>query len=770
MFRNFLVSAFRNLRKDALVSGISILGLSTGMAVALLIIVYVIKELSYDRFEQSDRIYRVELMQSSDQSPKWAISHYQSVKHIAERSAGIEEVMFYKKRFQKAWVESGGDKFFEADMVVSNAPIVSFTDLRLLRGNGAEALKNPHEVILSQSYATKYFKGDDPMGKILKIDTASYLVTGVFETTKPSHLSANLIMTEPESADLRWLHTYIKLKEGFTPEEVKKDINALAPELSEVFYNDTEYDLVSIRDIHFKSTSKYQLAIGGNLDTVYILLGIGILILTIASINFVNLTAAVFLKASKESGVRMVLGSNRGQLYLRYFIQSGLTLLIAAVLAGLIFSVITPLANQALGLSLKFSELNLQWVLLVGGLLCFLLLATNALPALRTTRLNQHEVKRHNRTGMYVLMVLQLVIAIVLVVSAFVVRDQVQYLQEKDLGFGEDPVLFVTIDNQNLWTQTTSLRKRFEQHPAILHSSSIMGAPGDGAMMGNQNAWAEGMAPGENVFMPLYAGEEQFVETLGLNVIEGNGFEVGVNANDSITGLLVNETAVRQFGWEDPIGKRMVISGSPCRVVGVLEDFHFLDLHQPIGPLAVMFQPDNYNIALRINRNAIGAALDFIEKQWKTIDAENPFSYFFLDENFQKQYEGEARLIKVLNVLTVLALSICAIGVFGLVLMIMEERVKEIGIRKVLGANLYQLIFLLNKKVLLLILLANGLAWPIAYFLGTGWLQSFAYRVPFDFFILLIALVIIAVIVLSTISFHSIKSALRNPVETLRHE
>lgn len=770
MLKNFVISALRNLRREGVVSGISIIGLASGLAVALLIILYVLKEFSYDRFEQSDRIYRLELKQISDQSPKWAISHHSTVKDIALRSPDIEDVMFFKRLFQVARVRVGDQEFFEENVAVSNSTFVSFTDINVVKGNKDEMLKNPREVILSEDYALKYFKEEEPIGKLIEVDTATFLVSGVFTSTTPSHLASDIIISERKDADLRWIFTYLKLRQGADPVKVLNEINSNAPELSGVFYNDTEYNLVNIQDIHFKSTAKYQLSAGGNIDTVYILLVIGILILAIASINFINLTSAIFIKATKESAIRTILGSSKGQLFQRFFIQSGLLLLISTMLGVLLFIMIMPIANESLNLELQFHELDLTWIGAAGIGLIGVFFITNILPSLKPAQGNKSEVLVKKRTGMHALLVFQFSIAVVLIVGTFLVRDQLGYMIEKYLGYGDDAVLFVTFDDQSLWTKTTEFRKRFESHPAVLFTSSIMGAPGDAAMMGNQNAWAEGMTQGENIFLPLYAGEEEFVETLGLNVIQGSGFNEGVNASDSISGLLINETAVKQFGWDDAIGKRMMISGSPCRVVGVVEDFHFLDLHQPIGPLAVMFQPNNYNIAVRINSEGLTSAMEFIEEEYKKMDPAHPFNAFFLEENFQKQYESEARLIQVLNVLSVLAISICAIGILGMVLMIMDERTKEIGIRKVLGASLYQIVFLLNKKVLTLLAIANLVAWPLAYFLGDNWLQSFAYRTNIDLTIFLIASVIVLVIVLVTISFHSVKSALRNPVETLRYE
>ncbi|MEO9484236.1 MAG: ABC transporter permease [Ekhidna sp.] len=770
MFKNFIVSAIRSIRRQGVVSGISIFGLACALSVSLLIILYVVKEFSYDKFEQSSQIYRLELKQISDQSPKWAISHYNTVKEISSRSLDITEVMFYKKRFQVTKVQVEDKKFYERNVVVSNSQFASFTDLKMLYGDKKKVLTNPNEVILSKDYAEKYFGNGDVLGQVIVVDTASYLVSGVFETTKPSHLSADVIISESENVDLRWLHTYIKIREGADLAQVLDDINNNAPELSGVFYNDTEYDIINIQDIHFKSTSKFQLGAGGNIDTVNVLLGIGILILVIASINFINLTSAVFAKAEKESAIRRVLGSSKLQLLHRFFVQSGLLLMVSIFLGIGFFLLMTPMANNALDLKLDYNELNFSWLSLAVLAMVIVFAFTNVLTITWRSKENSSQLIEKKQVGMNFLMVFQFASAIMLIVGTFLVRDQLNYLHNKYLGYGDDALLFVTLDDQSLWTNTTEFRKRFEAHPAVLYTSSIMGAPGDPSMMGNQNAWAEGMAQGENIFIPLYAGEEEFVETMGLNLIAGSNFNQGVNANDSIAGILVNETAVQQFGWEEPIGKRMRISESPCRVVGVVEDFHFLDLHQPIGPLVIVFRPNNHNIAVRINRNGLDSALDFIEEEWKGIDQEHPFNYFFLKENFERQYQSEARLIQVLNALSVLALAICAIGILGMVILIMDERTKEIGVRKVLGASIYQIILLLNKKVLILLITANIIAWPFAYYLGNNWLQSFAYRTNIGVMVFLIASVIIVSIVLITISFHSVKLALKNPVESLRHE
>ncbi len=770
MFKNFLISAFRNIRREGIVSGISITGMAFGLSVSLLILMYVFKEFSYDQFSASDRIYRLELKQISDQSPKWAISHHATVKDIQVRSSQIEEVMFFKKKFQVTRVKAGDQDFFEKVVAISNEAFVEFTDLKIQNGSAEGMLGSPYQAILSQEYAKRYFNDTDPVGQLIEVDTASYLVTGVFRTTKPTHLSADVVVSEPESADLRWLFTYLKLKEGADVSEVLEEINGKAPELEGVFYNDTEYDLINIGDIHFESTSKFQLGTKGNRETVYVLLGIGLLILTIACINFINLTSAVFVKVSKEAAIRKVLGSSKGQLFQRYFIQSGILLGLSILIGTLFFVVVAPIANNTLGLNMRPSEFSYQWVLYLIVLLGLVFFVTNILPAIRSSQLDKPDDVNHKRSGMHFLMVFQFCIAIILIVGTFLVRDQMDYLHNRYLGYGDDALLFVQMDDQSLWAKSTEYRKRFEGHPSVLYTSSIMGAPGDPSMMGNQNAWAEGMALGENVFLPLYAGEEEIVETLGLTVINGHGFEFGVNASDTVSAILVNETAAKEFGWDDPIGKRMRISGNECRVVGVVEDFHFLDLHEPIGPLVIAYSQNNYNIAVRINRNGLASALEFIEKQWEGIDPVHPFNSFFLEENFERQYQSEDRLKQVLNVLTALALIICSIGILGMVLMIMDQRTKEIGIRKVLGANIVQILTLLNKNVFILVVISNLIAWPLAYLLGKNWLQSFAYRTELNVMIFLIAGIIVCVLVLITVSYHSIKSALRNPVETLKYE
>ncbi len=341
--------------------------------------------------------------------------------------------------------------------------------------------------------------------------------------------------------------------------------------------------------------------------------------------------------------------------------------------------------------------------------------------------------------------------------GTLVVNNQLELLKNRKLGYGDDKILIVELADRNLWNSSTSFLNYFAQNPDIVSSSTIMGAPGDPGMMGNQNAWAEGMEPNENIFLPLYAGDESILETLGLEMVEGRNFSNGIMNGDSARYIIVNESAVKQFGWTESVGKKMIISGDEWTVLGVVKDFHFLSLHQSIGPLGIQLQYNNYLLALRINKHKIPETLSFIEEQWKNIDPSRPMSSFFISENFQRQYTNEARLNKILTILMVLSIVISSVGALGIILLMLDERLKEISIRKALGAGIKDILLVLNKKVLSAVLIGNVVAWPLGFYLGEEWLATFAYKTSISFSVMFLAGFISLCIVILTLSYHTIK-------------
>ncbi|MCE7990504.1 MAG: FtsX-like permease family protein [Roseivirga sp.] len=775
MLRNYIQISFRSLRKDGLLSIINLSSLAIGISASLIIFIYVSNELSYDKFSTANRTYRLELRQKSDQSPKWAISPLDWTYKYAGRISGIQDFAHVDTYRGNTSVRIGDQEFFEDNIFRSNETIIELLDLEVGGPLSDGKLSGPKKVILSQSHAVKYFGSADPLGEFINIDGEDgFVVTGVFKMTKPSHIKPDMIVSKQiVKEDVGWFYNYIRLVPGTQPAAIEVQINEMASELQETFFNDTEYALIPMDEVYFHSKSKYQLSAGGDLTSVYVFSTIGFMILIVTLINSINLTSATLLRRSQEAAMRKVLGSAKRQLICRFLSETGMITLAAYLLAFIIAYNLLPVVNQTLGLDLSFNTSGFM-VLMIALIFAVAGVIASIFPALRLTKQNLVTAVKSNKTKRAVspLILFQFVISTVLIVGTFLVKDQLKFLRNRDLGYGTDRILFINALAPNLMSKSSEYVKRFEQHPSVLYTATSMGAPGDPAMMGNQNAWAEGMAADENIFLPLYSGDEYFVETMGLTVVAGKGFSEGANdgANGTSRSVLINEAAVRQFGWEDALGKRVKISGNDHTVIGVVSDFHFLSLQNSVGPLAISYGQNQYMMAIRMRADNVPATMKFVEEQWEAIEPNKPMDAFFLTENFDRQYAHEDRLDLILNVLTGIALVISAIGTLAMVMLMAEQRIKEIGIRKVLGASMPALLLTLNRQMIGVLLLANLIAWPVSYYLAQEWLNTFAYAIEPGFGAFVMAAVITLMVCAASLGYHSLRVARANPVDTLKCE
>lgn len=775
MLRNYIQISFRSLRKDGLLSVINLSSLAIGISASLIIFIYVSNELSYDKFSTANRTYRLELRQRSDQSPKWAISPLDWSYKYAGRISGIQDFAHVDTYQGNTSVKIGDQEFFEDNIFRSNETIIQLLDLKIYGPVSDNRLRGPKKVMLSRSFAIKYFGRTDPIGEFINIGGEDgFVVTGVYRMTKPSHIKPDMIVSkEIVKEEVGWLYNYIRLVPGTQPADIEQQINEIATELQETFFNDTEYALIPMDGVYFHSKSKYQLSAGGDLNSVYVFSTIGFMILIVTLINSINLTSATLLRRSQEAAMRTVLGSAKRQLVYRFLPETGMITLAAYLLAFIIAYNLLPVVNQNLGLDLSFSSSGFM-VLMIAVIFAMAGLIASVFPALRLTKQSLTAAMKTNKGKRAVspLILFQFIISTILIVGTFLVKDQLKFLRNRDLGYGTDKILFINALAPNLMPKSSDYVKRFEAHPSVLYTATSMGAPGDPAMMGNQNAWAEGMAADENIFLPLYSGDEHFVETMGLTVVAGKGFSEGANdgTNGSSRSVLINEAAMRKFGWEDAIGKRMKISGNDHTVIGVLADFHFLSLQNSVGPLAISYGKNQYMMAIRMRADNLQATMAFIDEQWESIEPNKPMDAFFLTENFDRQYGHEDRLDLILNVLTGIALVISAIGTLAMVMLMAEQRIKEIGIRKVLGASTPSLLLVLNRQMIGVLLLTNLIAWPLSYYLAQEWLNTFAYAIKPGFGAFALAAVITLVVCAAALGYHSLRVARANPVDTLKCE
>lgn len=815
MFKNNVVIGLRNLRRHKGYASINILGLAVGFAACLLIISYVRYEFSYDGFhEQADRIYRVNLKASvSGNDLDWGQTaapvvvamqaEYPEVEHAVRfvpgsGSSDVGEVVAYEdRRFHE-------ERFWFADSTVFDV----FT-FPLLKGDPETALMRPNTVVLTQAMAQKYFAHDDPIGKVLRLNNETdYEVTGVLAPLPaPSHIEFDFLaslQSLPVSRSTVWLTThgmsYILLREGAHYQELEAKFPQMvekyaATQLEETFGQPLAelaeagtqlgYYLDPLTGLYLQSETLSNLRTG-NIDQLYILLMVAGIILLIACINFINLSTARSANRAREVGVRKALGSQRNQLVGQFLSESVLLSFMALGIALILAQLALPVFNDLTGASLSILGdasfmMTLASVVLGVGLLsglypAFVLSAFKAVDVLKGAR----HAGAGRSTMRSSLVVVQFSTAVLLLIGTGIVFNQLSYMQDKQLGFNGDQVVVLPISQADaMWQRYEAFRTDLLQHSDVVAIAASNALPGGAFPL--HVFTPEGAPEGTLSSLRQATVSSAFLEMLEMEVVTGRGFSEEVTA-DERESALINEAAAKQFGWnaETAVGKhvsRSIQGEIEFRtIVGVVKDFHFDSLHERIGPLILMAGGDTaagsvYNyVSVRIRPERIPETLAFLERTWTTYEPGVPYQYSFLDEDFAKVYEADQRAGKIFGYATVLAIMIACLGLFGLAAFITEQRTKEIGVRKVLGASVAGIVVLLSKDFLKLVGLAFIVAVPVAYFAMTRWLESFAYRIEIGPALFLLTGGLVLLIAVLTVSYQSIKTALEDPVRSLRHE
>ncbi len=767
---------------------------------------YVLDEFSYDEFHiNRDRIYRVETEFVSNASTAgggsmetnaWAIGSvlrkdYPEVESVLyTRSASFLMVNHGGKRIRER-VHFASPEFFE---------IFSFP---LIKGNSEKVLVDPFSIVITEEMEKKYFNGSDALNKTLIFsDTLQFVVTGVMKSIPSnSHIQLDMVMSfstftnviQPSfDYDGGWgninIRNYVMLK---------PDVDAKAfAERAKTIYADRAAGM--LKDwgvqawVHFKPlntlylTAKNGNGMGslGSIDRIYLVSGISIFVILLACINFVNLTTARSVYRAKEVGLRKVVGSSRTGLIRQFLSESLVLTLLALVIAIALTGLMLPLFNQLLNKTYSIESLFSPIVLLgVLILVAVVTLLSGYYPALVMSSMKPSEVlKGKFQTGTRgvqlrrALVVFQFVISVSLVLGTLTVLNQLDYMQKQDLGFAKDEIFVVNAtrassSNPDAFETFKNDIKNLAVVEDVTFANSLPGNPG---WIG-QVAYPEGKSGDDAVSVEYMAVDENYIRTMGLNLIAGRGFSRDHEA-ELKEGLVLNETAVARFGWASPaeaIGKKITSpSGYPAgEVIGVVRDYHQFGLQQNIGPMAMDYSPANshlYGIRYKAaNTQTLIAALNEL---WTKHFSGYDFEYFFLDEDFERQYQAEQRLAKVFGLFAIITIVIAIIGLLGLVSFMVTARTKEIGVRKVLGADVFHISSLLTKEFLILVVVGNLMAFPIAWYFSNLWLLTFASRVDINPVIFILTLIIAVAITLLTISFQTVKAALTDPVKSLRYE
>lgn len=816
MIKNYLKIAFRSLVKQKIYSAINILGLATGIASCVLIVMFVTDEFSYDNFHTAgDRIYKLALeRQYPNHSTNYAVVPHSFGDVIQQDFPEVETVVKVGGPFDNTGVTyketDGAEKVFEENFIMAaDSNFFSLFNIRITEGDRASALSKPTDVVLTQETATRYFGEDRAVGKTLRILNRDYVVSAVCENVPDnSHFRFDFLAKWEDqflaNGQPNFLgfnsHIYIKLKPGAAPGSLESKF----PQMVDTYaaaqietalgksWNDYKkegngyrYFLQPLRTIHLDPVHlEAKMKPGGNMHYNYFLLCIAALILAIACINFMNLATARSGERAREVGVRKTMGSAKGQLVKQFLIESLLVTAFATFVAVTIIYLVLPFFNELTGkhLSFKISSTAVSGLVL---LIFLVSLLAGSYPAFVLSSFNPAHVMKGkfaaNKTGALLrngLVVFQFMISVILIASTLVVSRQMEFMQKKSLGYDKEHILvverLVALENQQARTFIENLR----QLPHVESAAGSFSLLGGGRVDFFGEQWtSEGSS--EILTTKTMTIDDDFAAMIRFDFIAGRSFSTATN--DSLS-LILNETAVKTFGLTDPIGHKLKqVINTPdgpatadFTIIGVVRDFNFQTLHDPVTPLTIRsnesFDGGSAYAYARIKGENVASATKDIEALWKNFAPAQPFRYVFLDENLNAQYEKERRAENIFRIFSGLAILIACVGLFGLAAYTANQRTKEIGIRKVLGATMGQVVFLLSKDFTKLIIVAFLLATPLSWYIMDNWLQGFAYRINLNVGVFLISGVAAVAVSWLTVSYQSVKAAMMNPVKSLRSE
>ena len=804
MFKNYLKIAYRSILKNKSYSFINIFGLGIGLASFLLIGIYIAHEMSYDAFHKdSDRIYRIirDVPNANYMGTSWfGVNPMPLSIALAEDFEGIEVSTSFSD--YNGLLKVGQSSFFEKGIYTDRHFFNLFT-LNWIIGNPDNAFNSPEAIIITKSLAAKYFGEQNPMGQGIFFDSEDddpliRTVTGVIadipsnsQLAEVSYIVPGFSIDDYERASTHWFnnneYSYIKISPESDLEDIESRISALINPflLTRSYYqNDPEnlpdFKLVPIVDVHLKSTNiNFNPGKLGDIKYIYMLSAIAFVILIIACVNYMNLATARSMNRAKEVGVRKVNGAFKSNIMMQFSAEAVIFSMIGIVLAFAIVFIMLPsfsaLVDRTFSPNLFLNPTF--WVVLIGtGLIVGLIAGSYPaffMSALKPVGIFKNQVKggTGSRQLRNVLVVGQFAITNTLIIGSIVIFQQLSFIKSSDPGYNRDQVLAVTINDPDVMQSYDALSQRLESNSNILAVSSGRFLPND---IRSQTSGVNWDGKDENEIFRVHNGgvNTGYVELFGINMIAGNTFNE--NAPDTALNMIVNETFVNRIGWtpEEAVGKDFILWRKEGKIVGVAEDFNFLSYHSTITPLMLRQQParNHRYLIVKVNPVNLQETIAFVEKEVTALGPDYPFEYVFLDDVFNNMYRNELTLGKILNYFTFLGLIIACMGLFGLAAFMMEQRTKEIGIRKVLGADIFQIVAMLNKDFLKLIMISFVISLPLGWFLANNWLENFAYKITIGPVIFITTAVIAFGIAVLTVSYKSIKTATANPVNSLRGE
>ena len=800
MIKNFVKIAIRNLRKNKAFSFINIFGLAVGLASFLLIASFVYNELNYDKYPaDAKNIYRINL--SAIGNGDVAIYPNVDIGVGPGIKKAFPEVLSFARLSPSGpvFIKYNDKQFKEEHLAYTDSNFLQLFSISLLEGDILKALTNPNSIVVSKSFANKYFGKGQALGKSLLVGNNNlFKITGVFDKIPDNshfHFDAFLSLSTFHVSHITWSNigyfTYIQLNDHADPKKLEAKFPQLVakyvvPEIqhdmgvslveAQKSVGSFLFSLEPLEQIHLHSNTKFELEPNGDIHYVYIFAALALFILLLACINFTNLSTASAAKRSREVGIRKVMGSLKKQLIFQFLTESVILTLLAMICAYILVYLLLPYFNHVSGKNISFSFfLDFNAISAILFLSIFVGVLAGIYPSFFLSSFNTIKVLKGSSSGgsgknvlRNGLVVFQFFVSITLIIATIIVYQQLHYMQNKKLGYDKDQVLFLP-DAYLLGSAQDAFREDLMRDGRVISASIARSVPGSVNMDGTEIYPKNENGNGTEIHSNIYHIDYDFLHTLNIPVVMGRNFSKEFPTDSS--GVLINEAAVGQLGWSglNPLGRSIVRSGqNEYKVVGVVADFHYASLKQKIAPLMMLLGKNYGGLIIKLKPGDIKSYTDDLKKKWNSYHPDGAFTYQFLDENFASLYAAEQSTGQIFTSFTVIAILIASLGLFGLAAFVTEQRTKEIGIRKVLGASITQLLILVTKDFLYLVGTAFILSIPFTWWAMNGWLQDFAYRIKINIWVFPLSGIMAVLIALLTISFRALKASVANPVQRLK--
>lgn len=790
MIKNLIKTATRHIVKHFGYSILNILGLTLGISSALFLVIYVSDEVSYDRYhEKADRIYRVssKITEPDDQFT-WVVAQIPFGPQVVQDYPEVQSFVRFIN-MPRAMYKYEDKEFNEENFYYVDSTLFDIFTYPVIKGDVRSAIREPNKIVLTERIAERYFGGTDPVGKTLTTGNTTFEVTGVIKDVPfNSHFRFDAVASRnnlPKQLGT-WgnfgVFTYLLFPENFDIKPFETKIQAMYDAYMKPIFEASkvkvEYILEPITKIHLYSTKAGEPEPTGSITYVYIFGIVALFLVLIAAMNYMNLSTARSAGRAREVGMRKVVGSHRGILILQFLAESTIFTVISLILSVIILMILLPKFNLLAGKSFNLSVLNSPSVLLtILGVILIVGFVGGSYPAFFLSRFSpvtvlKGEITQGSAGSLFrkILVVIQFTVSVVMIICTLVVFRQLNHLKTMDQGFNQKNVVGLQL-NQGMAQKYPVLKQALTDNPEIkfVAATDTPVGEGSGKLLFNVET-DQGMTPRGVNFAVV---DHDFTEALGITIVKGRDFQEDM-PSDTLTGVVVNETFVKRMGWAEPIGKRIEVGDQNtlrARVVGVMKDYHQTGMYNEIESLLLAYRTSNLPVVyIKIADENIQQTLSFIEAKWKEIFPDQPYSYTFLSERFNRQFEADEKRGFIFTLFTILAILIACLGLFGLASYTVEQRTQEIGIRKVFGASESTILRLIAKDFLVLVLTGVVIAIPVAYYFMNNWLQNYVYKTRISAFLLIIAALLTLVITFITVSYKAYQAAIMNPANSIKTE